>query len=122
MRYNAPTIPWYNDLRSELTGNACRHALNRGSCPPGEMDGWEAIQLIKADPATSAIPIVALTAHALASDRDKSVEVGCSDFVRSRSICNGCWVRFGRVCLARIRRAPSPDAPIAEGSLNVRAS
>jgi CheY-like chemotaxis protein len=36
--------------------------------------------LIKANPATSAIPIVALTAHALASDRDKSVEVGCSDF------------------------------------------
>jgi len=46
----------------------------------GEMDGWEATQLIKANPMTSAIPIVALTAHALASDRDKSVEVGCSDF------------------------------------------
>jgi CheY-like chemotaxis protein len=46
----------------------------------GKMDGWEATQLIKANPATSAIPIVALTAHALASDRDKSVEVGCSDF------------------------------------------
>ena len=46
----------------------------------GEMSGWEATQLIKANPATSAIPIVALTAHALASDRDKSVEVGCSDF------------------------------------------
>jgi CheY-like chemotaxis protein len=46
----------------------------------GEMDGWEATQLIKADPATTAIPIIALTAHALASDRDKSVEVGCCDF------------------------------------------
>jgi len=46
----------------------------------GEMDGWEATLLIKANPATSAIPIIALTAHALASDRDKSVEVGCSDF------------------------------------------
>jgi CheY-like chemotaxis protein len=46
----------------------------------GEMDGWEATQLIKANPATSAIPIVALTAHALATDRAKSVEVGCSDF------------------------------------------
>jgi CheY-like chemotaxis protein len=46
----------------------------------GEMDGWEATQRIKANPATSAIPIIALTAHALASDRDKSVEVGCSDF------------------------------------------
>jgi CheY-like chemotaxis protein len=46
----------------------------------GEMDGWEATQLIKANPATLAIPVIALTAHALASDRTKSVEVGCSDF------------------------------------------
>ena len=46
----------------------------------GEMDGWEATQHIRANPATSAIPIIALTAHALASDRAKSVEVGCSDF------------------------------------------
>jgi signal transduction histidine kinase/CheY-like chemotaxis protein len=46
----------------------------------GEMDGWQATQFIKANPATAAIPIIALTAHALASDRDKSVEVGCSDF------------------------------------------
>jgi CheY-like chemotaxis protein len=46
----------------------------------GEMDGWEATQLIRANPATAAIPIIALTAHALASDRAKSVEVGCSDF------------------------------------------
>jgi CheY-like chemotaxis protein len=46
----------------------------------GAMDGWEATQLIKARPSTSTIPIIALTAHALASDRAKSVEVGCSDF------------------------------------------
>ena len=46
----------------------------------GEMDGWEATQLIKANPHTAAIPIIALTAHALASDRDKSIEVGCADF------------------------------------------
>ncbi len=46
----------------------------------GEMDGWEATRRIKANPATASIPIIALTAHALASDRDKSVEVGCADF------------------------------------------
>jgi CheY-like chemotaxis protein len=46
----------------------------------GEMDGWEATQLIKANPATAGIPIIALTAHALASDRAKSVAVGCCDF------------------------------------------
>jgi CheY-like chemotaxis protein len=46
----------------------------------GDMDGWEATRLIKADPQTSAIPIIALTAHALASDRETSVKVGCSEF------------------------------------------
>ena len=46
----------------------------------GEMDGWEATTAIRSNPKTAAIPIIALTAHALASDRQKSVEVGCSDF------------------------------------------
>jgi CheY-like chemotaxis protein len=46
----------------------------------GAMDGWEATRLIKANPQTSRIPIIALTAHALASDREKSFAVGCSDF------------------------------------------
>lgn len=46
----------------------------------GEMDGWEATTLIKARASTAHIPIIALTAHALASDRQKSVEVGCADF------------------------------------------
>ncbi|MEO6387866.1 MAG: response regulator [Croceibacterium sp.] len=46
----------------------------------GEMDGWEATRLIKANPATAHIPIIALTAHALESDRRKSIEAGCVDF------------------------------------------
>ena len=46
----------------------------------GEMDGWEATQLIKAEPETARIPVIALTAHALASDRAKSMQIGCSDF------------------------------------------
>jgi glycine C-acetyltransferase len=46
----------------------------------GEMDGWQATRLIKADARTSGIPIIALTAHALESDREKSVAVGCADF------------------------------------------
>jgi len=46
----------------------------------GEMDGWEATRQIKANAATAAIPIIALTAHALASDREKSVAVGCADY------------------------------------------
>jgi len=46
----------------------------------GAMDGWEATRRIKADPRTAHIPVIALTAHALATDRDKSVEIGCVDF------------------------------------------
>ncbi len=46
----------------------------------GEMDGWEATTQILANPRTRHIPVIALTAHALESDRRKSVQVGCVDF------------------------------------------
>jgi two-component system cell cycle response regulator DivK len=46
----------------------------------GAMDGWEATLAIKADPRSAPTPIIALTAHALESDRRRSVEVGCADF------------------------------------------
>ena len=46
----------------------------------GEMDGWEATLAIRANAATAAIPVIALTAHALESDRKRSIEVGCVDF------------------------------------------
>ena len=46
----------------------------------GAMDGWEATRIIKADPHSSSTPIIALTAHALESDRRRSAEVGCAGF------------------------------------------
>jgi CheY-like chemotaxis protein len=46
----------------------------------GKMDGWETTEQLKADPATAAIPVVAVTAHAMPCDRLKAVEVGCADF------------------------------------------
>ena len=46
----------------------------------GDMDGWEATAAIRDNPATAHIPVIALTAHALQSDRLKSIEVGCVDF------------------------------------------
>lgn len=46
----------------------------------GEMNGWEATRLIKQQAATAEIPVIALTAHALSSDRVKSFDAGCSDF------------------------------------------
>jgi two-component system cell cycle response regulator DivK len=46
----------------------------------GDMDGWEATLSIKADPNSAPTPVIALTAHALESDRKRSAEVGCADF------------------------------------------
>jgi len=46
----------------------------------GEMDGWETTRRIKADPDTARIPIIALTASAFESDREKSLAAGCCDF------------------------------------------
>ena len=44
------------------------------------IDGWEATRRIKANDATRAIPVIALTAHAMAGDREKAMEAGCEDY------------------------------------------
>jgi len=45
------------------------------------MDGFEAISILKADPVTKSIPIIALTAFAMQGDREKCMEAGCNDYI-----------------------------------------
>jgi CheY-like chemotaxis protein len=81
---------------------------------PG-IDGWEVTRLLKADPATRATPIIALTAHAMAGDRERAFQAGCDDYDIKP-------VEFPRL-LAKIHAilddrvdafAPDPDGPIVE--------
>lgn len=44
------------------------------------IDGWEATRRLKAEAGTSAIPVIGLTAHAMAEDRDRALEAGCDDY------------------------------------------
>lgn len=67
------------------------------------LDGWEATRQIKANPQTHHIPIIALTAHAMAGDRDKSLEAGCNEYETKP-------VDFSRL-LAKIEHLIPPQTP-----------
>ncbi len=73
------------------------------------IDGWEATRRLKADPATAAIPVIALTAHAMAGDREQALGAGCDDYDTKP-------IEFPRLLekiaaqLTRVGKTPPPTA------------
>ena len=71
------------------------------------LDGWEATRRLKADPQTRHIPVIALTAHAMAGDREKALQVGCDEYDTKP-------VEFARL-LGKIRALLGAPVPPVEG-------
>ena len=72
------------------------------------LDGWEATRQLKAAPETRDIPVIALTAHAMAGDRERALEAGCDDYETKP-------VEFGRL-LAKIQSLLARQPPASPGA------
>lgn len=81
-----------------------------------EMDGWEATRRIKAATTTRAIPVIALTAHAMAGDRERSLEAGCDDFDTKPIEMERLLGKINGL-LARAKEAAHPTDPAGQAKL-----
>jgi len=71
------------------------------------VDGWQATRMIKANPETSTIPVMALTAHALREDRERALEAGCDEFETKPLDLDRLLAKID-VLLSRVRPVNSP--------------
>jgi two-component system cell cycle response regulator DivK len=77
------------------------------------VDGWEATRRIKSNPKTRAIPIVGLSAHALASERDKAMAAGCDEYDTKPVDFDRLLATVRRLLAERQPHSPSPAAEAA---------
>ena len=68
-----------------------------------DIDGWECAKRLKAEPVTSAIPIIALTAHAMLGDREKALAAGCDDFDTKPIDFSGLLERMNRLLCSAVK-------------------
>jgi CheY-like chemotaxis protein len=73
------------------------------------LDGWSAIRALKADPATSSIPIVALTAFAQSAARDQAFELGCAGYLPKPVALRLVVAEVGRILAGGAGAAPGPE-------------
>ncbi len=82
-----------------------------------ELDGIEATRRIKASAATADIPVIALTAHAMITDRERALEAGCADFDTKPVDFTRLLEKIGRHLRLRRDDAPSPSLPPPDAEL-----
>ena len=80
------------------------------------IDGWEATRRLKDDPATRDIPIIALTAHAMAGDREKALAAGCDEFDTKPVEFDRLLAKIEQVLAARGGRVGLPQLSRPEGN------
>ena len=71
-----------------------------------DIDGWECTKRLKAEAVTSAIPVIALTAHAMTGDRQKALDAGCDDFDTKPIDFPGLLERMNRLLYSPANAAP----------------
>jgi two-component system cell cycle response regulator DivK len=83
---------------------------------PG-IDGWEATRRLKADPITAHIPVIALTAHAMAEDRQRATEAGCEGYlakpIEPRRVVEEVEKLLARVAAAAAAQVVDTEQPVA---------
>ena len=81
------------------------------------LDGWEATRLIRAADGTRDIPIIALTAHALTSDRQKTLDAGCDDYHTKPVEFPRLLTQIESLLRGRAAPAPAADGPLAPSGI-----